>query len=584
MEHTAEAPGAHPLAPHVAAHVLSDADVRALLAAPEAGTGHPVDALQVVVDYRSFAPFCGIDSFVHRLHDAIGPARAAQLRLVILGNGIAELAQTETTPLVSLAAEVAELLFEIRRRADDHFERAPLALPPDDGSAIHFLPLQSVLDFFASQAAELPPGVHLLHAGPMCSPRELIAAVAEAAGIRTCDAAGATPPDAAAELAWQGVQHACELHQLGDDAARAARRAAGVQLHSLPTDAIDWRRRVPAIVQPLLERHGRQQAPALSALPGLLRKTAGDGRVRYLRCGSGPTALLLVNAFGLTLDVWHDLVQGLARDFTVLAIDRAAPEGAPASLATTYYGTPDSLDEYVVAVRTMLAAEGFASCHVASWCGGAKFAIELARALPQSIASLSLFSPSFAGAQGCAGSDSAFEASLNTMCKLVDRMPQSADGMAKSMMALMKKAAATAPADGAGTSVFELADAATLHWLHEPFGSAANMREYSAQLLRFREHQVGGGEPLALPVLLVTGQMDSMTCPVRARDICGGLGEVLQFELRGASHYFIHQNHRLVARLLLDFVRRGMHADAPHPRLRRIAGETASESLVSGEI
>jgi pimeloyl-ACP methyl ester carboxylesterase len=309
----------------------------------------------------------------------------------------------------------------------------------------------------------------------------------------------------------------------------------------------------------------------MDASMGLQRRQTIDGQAHYLRCGEGDTAVLLVNAFGLSMDVWHDLVALLSPRFTVLVVDEDAPPIERGGVPRTTYASPDSLQRFERAARSILASEGRASCHVASWCSGAKFAIELARAWPEGIASLMLFAPSFAGAEGGAGADSAYETNLNTMCTLVDRMPRSAESMARSMTALMAK---SATAD----------EAATLPWVRAPFASAANMVEYSRQLLNFRAHQLGpnpGGEPLPLPVLLVTAERDHTTSSERAAAICNDVARPVHFDLQAAGHYFIHQDSRLVAQLMHEFVARGEQASPIDPRLVRI---DAPACLVCGEL
>jgi pimeloyl-ACP methyl ester carboxylesterase len=261
----------------------------------------------------------------------------------------------------------------------------------------------------------------------------------------------------------------------------------------------------------------------------------------------------------------------LSRRFTVLVVDEDTPPGERGGVPRTTYASLDSLQRFERAVRAIMASERRASCHVASWCSGAKFAIELARNWPEGIASLMLFAPSFAGAEGGVGADSAYETNLNTMCKLVARMPQSADSMARSMAAVMARNAAT---DGVET----------LAWVQEPFASAANMLEYSRQLQNFRAHQLGpnpGGEPLSLPVLLVTGEHDQTTSSERAAAICKDLAQPVHFDLQGAGHYFIHQDSELVVQLMQEFVAHGEDATATDPRLVRIH---AAAALVSGEL
>ncbi|MFL6665324.1 MAG: alpha/beta fold hydrolase [Rhizobacter sp.] len=586
---------------------LSDSEVRLLLAGRNGHCELPpllqhlppgLRQLRVVADYRSFAPFCSIGSFTQRLQASLPGARngAVALQVFVLGNDVAELPRLaadegELQPALDhLVAAIGELIFEARRRADDHFGRAPLTLPDEAEGAIHLLPAGAVAEFLASRAHALPPGAHLLYAMPVCSRRALVRAVAEAAQIATRDATGAMPVDAVGELLQLELNHACHHHQLGRDAELAARSDADVQLHAIGArDSVDWQQRTQAIVQAQLAAHRALQLPVFTRLPGLQWRQAGDDQVPYLRCGHADQALLLVNAFGLTLDVWHDLARRLSSQFRVLVIDEAVAAHDQRSLSPTYYDDADALPRYLAAVRAVLQAEGLAACHVAGWCSGAKYAIELARSMPESVASLSLFAPSFAGAQEPEGADSAFETNLHTMCKLVERMPQAAANMASSLMAMTAKAGGAAPApreDPLGAAVYALADRQTLPWQQAPFSSSGHMVAYSRQLLNFRAHQISlppAAARLEPPVLLVTGQMDTTTCNRRAQAICARLCSPLHFELQRAGHYFIQQNSALISRLLDAFVRHGMHTESPHPRLARVA-QSPEEMLVSGEL
>jgi pimeloyl-ACP methyl ester carboxylesterase len=194
-----------------------------------------------------------------------------------------------------------------------------------------------------------------------------------------------------------------------------------------------------------------------------------------------------------------------------------------------------------------------------------------------------LLAPSFAG-EPCADEegDSAFEASLSTMCQVVDRLPASAPGMARSMQAMLSRSVLASPggdADSTGAAVFALHDRVTTPWVYAPFEDAARMVAYSRQLLSFRAHHVVPAGCLSMPLMLVTGEQDATTNNRRAHTLLAGCGPLAHFELQRAGHYFPHQNADLVASLLLDFLRDGMRTESPHPRLRRVA-----EELVSGEL
>ena len=594
--------------------VLDACAVRQLLAARAGGHELPslllgvkeqVSRLRLVVDYRDFSAFCGIGSLAQRAQDAVEESwgRSVALQVFVLGNGF-DGARVDAPSFEQLVGALAELVFEARRRDDAHFDRVALTLPDDADGAVHLLHADAVADLLALRCDELPAGATVLYGLPLCTKRELVRAIAQAAGIPVRDATGALPMDAVGELVRLELQQGCEREALGREAELAARTDRDVSLHALASvAAVDWRARVQAVVAPLKAAHDALQAPRFDALPGLARHVAADGATHYLRHGDGAVALLLVNAFGLPLDVWHDFVRRMPASVRVLALCAGPASGKDSGgdsgdVVDPYYGAPDAPARFVRAVQAVLASESLAHCHVASWCGGAKYALELARRLPQAVSSLALLAPSFAGEKvdavdGCdvgAGGDSPYETSLATMCRVVDRTPGAAAGMARSMQAMLARGAQAKPTaadeDAAGTALFALHDRVTTLWLHAPFESAHSMVAYSRQLLGFRAHRVAprpDEPPLAMPMMLVTGELDATTNNQRARALLVSCGPMAHFELQRAGHYFVHQNSALAATLLLDFLHRGTHTEPSHPRVRRMA-DAMETALVSGEL
>lgn len=537
--------------------------------------------VRIMIDLADIAHGHKSAQLGERLLEKVTAAAERQIEVCILVLAHALDESAPASPLDELAREAAAPVFEALRRHPAHFSHASLSLgPTDDLASVHVLSSSTVMHFIRGSLESLAAGVHVLRAQPLCHGHEFLQAIADAAGVDV-DTRAEVPASAVGELMALALAHRHE----------AQAWPAAVQLHTLPAPRIDWRQRAATAIQGTpLARHS--PPPSLDKSANMHWCSAAQGSVRYLRGGrdgSSAPALLLINAFGQTDDVWHDLVQAIAPHATVLMLPDEVPDSphAPASQdRLPSYTGEDSLRRFVGEVEVMLAAEGFTSCHVASWCAGAKYAIELARALPGAIASLSLLAPSFAGTgHATSGVDSAFESSLNTMCQLVNRMPHSAESMARSMVASISKNTTKPPPDPSGAPTgaaqFGLPDAACQPWLHRPFSSAPAMVMYSRQLAKFRAHEVAptqGIAKLTAPVLLVTGDQDSTTCSKRARDLCTALCDAVHFEMRHSGHYFIHQNSALTARLLIDFIRDGAQVRAPHPRLRHVPHVTTGQA------
>ncbi|MDF3080034.1 alpha/beta hydrolase [Burkholderia sola] len=552
--------------------------------------------LAVVVDdpeIRRTREFASLPRLLSAALD-VASASVASACIVVLGDALAdgtaaigEAGTLSPASLDTLADAVAETVFEVRRRVDTYFEQEPLALPAETAGAACLLTAEAVLAWLATQAA---PGLHVVHGDRRIAWRELAESVAQRMPIPTRSDADEAGSDAVLALLETNLKHA--EHMLGY-ADHAHVPPTDIRSHRLRCDGFDWRARIASRVAAHAARHERRDAPRFVDLPSARRITTGSGH-GYLTAGRGSRAMLLINAFGIPHDVWHDFAAGLPPDFSVYLADDASDARADAGLTRTYYSSPDAPDRYARSVAELLDVEGIDAIHVASWCGGARYALALARALPGRIASMSLIAPSFAGAQDYDGADSAYENNLNTMCSLVARMPKAADSMAKSMIALLEKRARSDAREGGHASMFALPDSATRHWLHAPFVSAANMIEYSQQLLNFRAHRIEAerdGSIAGIPALLVTGEYDEMTCAIRAQAITSAQLRPIQVELQAGSHHMVHQNAALLAQLVGAFVGdRALTPDAlPHPRLRVLPaadrGEMEMETeMESGEL
>lgn len=503
--------------------------------------------------------------------------------VMLLLDGIADLPRQPSpfepavTPLDDLVHAVRQPLLELERRLPGYFDRHPLSAPTAGQRPLRGLGTHSVARCLANAWSELPPGWYLLQGAPLFDTAALLGALTD----RPLIPDGRGDPGAAG-LVIEALQHRQAHWQLGMHAPPVLTEARSLSLAAEP----------PLDLRALLHPPSRQPDATLpfAAMSQARQCRAGQATVHYLRCGSGPQVLLIVNAFGLPLDFWSGLAQGLSRHFTLLALTDA-PD-SPVRLPMTSYASEQPVADYLAAIDAVLLQEQVTSCHVASWCSGAKLALELAAAWPARVRSLALLAPSFAGMSDHAGADSTYETNLHTMCRLVDRMPSAAESMARSMRALLAKAEAEADGgqDGAPHSIFGMADKRHQPWLQLPFDSAAHMVAYSRQLLSFRAHDLRplrARAPLPQPVLLVTGDCDSTTSCERARDVCATLCRPRWVEVRHGSHYFLDQNSEVLAALLATFFHAGADGELPpHPRLRvhRDESPAVADILACGEL
>lgn len=544
-------------------------------------------SLQVVLPHQGFASFCNPGRLMTLLSDVLAPqVGGAALRCLVLAHAVSEQAAGSAVLPAALAAVSEGLVHWMqgaRLRVPDYFTRRPLVLPfsGGQGPSLHLLEPDSLLAFLCQSAPALAPGCHLLHAPALGGGSLLLRELAVALDIPVADASCAA--DTLSELLEDSLQQAGQRWQLGPEAlldgqAYDSTLSCGP---SAPAWGGAWQSHLDALRQSTAA--AAPVARSWASLPGMRLDSIDGAPLRVWRLGQGPQTVLLLNAFGLSMDVWCELALALSPHCSVLALEARDDAALQAqTLSSTYYDSEDSWPHFLNSVRQLLATQATGPLHLLSWCGGAKFALDLARALPQEVASLCLVAPSYAGVDVGAGGDSSFETSLNTMCRLVQRTPAAAESMARSMLALMQRG------DGAADDpqrLWSLPDAHTAHWLHEPYVSADRMRQYSRQLVHFRAHAMSlppAVPPLPQPCLLIMGDSDTATCAERARAMGALTSQTLQLGLRAAGHYLIHQDAALIAGLQRDFMREGLQLDLADARLHRFT--PAEEALVSGEL
>jgi pimeloyl-ACP methyl ester carboxylesterase len=491
-------------------------------------------------------------------------------------------------PLEALADQVISLLFDIRRRAPEYFSRYPLRLALRDCGPLRLMPTRQAAEFLATSHGASTQR-HLVYGTQICSMENILAAIAHAtqADIQVLAADDIECADQASAILRDDIGQLINQCRRNTEDAETI-RAGTLQLHELAAEPVELSIAVKRVLK-ARENENRTMQRRFSALPGLLRKAVPERGLHYSTCGSGPEVLLIVNAFGLSLDFWQMLVGSLSTSFKIIALDRDEAEDI-GGISRTCYSGADYANAYVADVVAVLRAEEINRCHVASWCSGAKLAMELAHAIPVTVKSLSFIAPSFAGVDGFMGCDSAYEKNLFTMCKIVNQMPKAAAQMANSMMAIMNKSSNDLERFQKGSKdavdVLELADSQHLPLLYRPFASAENLVEFSRQLMHFRSHDITprlNDAHLQLPVMLITGRTDTTTSSVRAGDICQRLPNIVGVEIAGGSHYLIHQNYQIVAELMSAFIRDGIDLSYTNPRVER-AFHRQAEEMVCGEL
>ncbi len=148
--------------------------------------------------------------------------------------------------------------------------------------------------------------------------------------------------------------------------------------------------------------------------------------VSYYVRNSGSRPLLLINATGAPIAVWHQFLADPAHDYKVLLPQRRGSDLFRGGLQQHVDISTDSSD-----LASILDAESVEQAEVLAWCNGARVGLDLANKRDAQISSMVLLGPMLKGIQGVPPSPSNFERDLQPLLDAVSKESSLAPFMAQ---------------------------------------------------------------------------------------------------------------------------------------------------------
>ncbi|HEX5747349.1 MAG TPA: alpha/beta hydrolase [Archangium sp.] len=296
---------------------------------------------------------------------------------------------------------------------------------------------------------------------------------------------------------------------------------------------------------------------AARALETLERRTldAGDtGPIEYQSAGSGPV-LVCINAASQGLTVWGRFLAHFLRSHRVI------------------YWSPRGVKEQVAVLERILEQERVRECRLIAWCSGARLALELL-SRGTSASAMVLITGSYSPLPGLERLETAFQKTLRRMCQLVSQRPEMASLVRTSMVSMLAHEQTPPPGSpqGGPENVLATPSRELRQAIAEPFNDVRSIRHYSLQVLEESSRDI---TPLlgkvTAPALLISGELDQIVSPELSRRVAERLPAAHSVQLRGATHYCLHEN----AEQLIGLVERFFES----PRNFRPAARPHEQSL-----
>lgn len=257
--------------------------------------------------------------------------------------------------------------------------------------------------------------------------------------------------------------------------------------------------------------------------------------LNHHRQGTGEP-LLLVHGIGSRWQMWTPILDALAAEHDVIAVDLpgfgASPMPPP--------GTPPGPASLTGLVETFLGEIGVRRPHVAGNSLGGLIALELARR--DRVASATALSP--------AGFASPAETALARSSLWIGvRIARVAGPHAERLLA--RPAARRLSL----RQFIEHGDRLTVQEAADSVRALAGAPWFDATLPTLRAHQFGDGEGIAAPVTVAWGEYDHVLLPRQARRAAAALPRARMVTLRGCGHVPTYDDPVQVARTVLEATR-----------------------------
>lgn len=364
------------------------------------------------------------------------------------------------------------------------------------------------------------------------------------------------------------LRHPTFRGQSGGDVVQCLTRATSY-FTSHGIQPIEGRRHSDAVARVLLDgvMDGRfaEKYPSrrvtgsgVESLPAMLARDYDECRlsngVRYFIRRTGTKALVVINATGVPLDLWSNLLADPGHDFRIIIVESPCTDLLAGGIKTFVDLALDADD-----VALALDREGFQAADIVAWCSGAKIALEFARRHAGRARSLVLLSPSFDGAKGVEARRSDFERGFLLLLSAARERPAAVDTfvpMLEQMTQSVKWDRLRQNDAARAAALFALPAKRYASAMIAPMSRPDCFLSCGQRVMADADYPVSDTlRSLDLPILLVTGDHDNIINTSFAADVLSRFARnAAHAAISGAGHYVHDLQYRYLLPLLNDFI------------------------------
>jgi pimeloyl-ACP methyl ester carboxylesterase len=259
--------------------------------------------------------------------------------------------------------------------------------------------------------------------------------------------------------------------------------------------------------------------------------------VCYVLAKGRGNPLVVISAIGLPLNLWLRLLDDRDLDRRCLIV-----QGHDGLLVEGGMPQPSSLWRDAEDIREVLLTECSSSVDILAWCSGARTAVEIARTMPEQVASLTLVAPTFHGATEVAKYASPFEDTLPNVRNMLQQDPQRGQLFLQSIVQpapSLDLSALKYDTEKCVRAVLGLPPQNFVRELALPLATPGDFENYMQRATVDKPYNVGSAlAEIRCPITLITGTHDTVTNTHAARDLLSRYArKVTHVTVLGAGHH-----------------------------------------------
>jgi pimeloyl-ACP methyl ester carboxylesterase len=321
---------------------------------------------------------------------------------------------------------------------------------------------------------------------------------------------------------------------------------------------------------------------AQESIQALQKKTINQS-LNYYTGGSGGDTIVIINAFGQSLDYWTSLIANLVQTHRVIVW---LPRGNEDLRGGSFQAHPMAV--HVEDIKTMLRHEEVDTCEFVGWCTGPKLMIEFQARYPEHVSSMTFLCPTFKSMPGKQNLESPFESSLDPLLRMVDNMPRLAKPLSSSLHSSLLAQKAHVSSVAVHDPRARKQTSEMLSFVHrslqslvvEPFANELSVVNYAKQLVTFWASDVSSLlEKIEVPVVFVGGECDGIASPQLAKLAFDQIPGAKYLEIKGGSHYLHYEDHELVTNIINRFLREKWTFTFDHALVNQTSSQSSYAEL-----